>query len=391
MLSAYSFLKKIHDTALWSSLSSNQRILFGILLLRGVSISQLDALNRNHYFFDACNVHPDHVLDRGEIMASAEQLVPLERAHSGVQNPLVEQEILGKIQVEEVTEAAHGLLLQYVRALKELLCEKIGQDRLFPSEHVKNLVSEFNQLGYVVIENFFDKELVDELTNELDTLEESEKTSIGYLYAGGTSQRVYNLVSKSDVFRRLLMDTRYMALLDSIYDRSTLHDKFFLSSLQSNTLYPGSEEQIWHVDNNTPQPLAPWIMRVQTALPLSDFSHNNGATELIPQTHLLNRIPSPSLEPEYLSKVLRVTAPRGSLIVWDGRIWHRATANRSSKKRQALLGCFCSSVIREVGCEEDYAKVMPDYIKRDLPENLRTLLGLNHGVKPGALIDKKTS
>ena len=58
-----------------------------------------------------------------------------------------------------------------------------------------------------------------------------------------------------------LLETNF-DILEFFFDRETLHQKYMLSSFQSNIIYPGGEEQQLHVDSSLSNPLPPWPIRL---------------------------------------------------------------------------------------------------------------------------------
>ena len=47
--------------------------------------------------------------------------------------------------------------------------------------------------------------------------------------------------------------------------------------MQSNTVFPGAESQIWHIDSNMPEPIPHWLTRLQVAITIDDFTKSNGS------------------------------------------------------------------------------------------------------------------
>ena len=120
-------------------------------------------------------------------------------------------------------------------------------------------------------------------------------------------------------------------------------------------------------------------MRLNINLTLTEFNKNNGSTEVISGTHKSQKQPSSGIIKN--SSITKLIAPKGSLVVWDGSLWHRSTSNQSKEERIALLACFCNSVIRELTCEENYNII---YKKKNLKETsnyLKNIMSFDHGIK----------
>ena len=82
---------------------------------------------------------------------------------------------------------------------------------------------------------------------------------------------------------------------------------------------------------------APWFKDMRTCvlilMPLVDFSEEVGPTEVVPSTHLFERMPSQ----EFLEKnSKKMIIPAGHVFAMDGTLWHRAGSNRSGRIRPLL-------------------------------------------------------
>ena len=241
---------------------------------------------------------------------------------------------------------------------------------------------EFN--GYSVIENFFKESTLKELHKITSNIAKNElDTNNAYLYGeNGKNQRVYNLISKHKIFRDILDSIWLEKFLNVVFDRNTFHEKYGLSSLAAHIVPPGGEAQLLHLDNAVPEPIPKWVMRFIIVIPLVDFTKENGPTAVVPKSHKLYRKPTP--EDEASSKVTLLTAKAGSLILWDGNLWHKSTQNNSNKKRSALIISYGASFFKEICGEEEYLVVVPDKIKKTLSPRLQSLIGMNRGIKEGS-------
>ena len=70
-----------------------------------------------------------------------------------------------------------------------------------------------------------------------------------------------------------------------------------------------------------------WPMLLQTMWMLTEFSEENGATCVVPQSHLWGKSPS-SREPD--RREVAALGQPGDLLVWHGALWHRSGANTTT-------------------------------------------------------------
>jgi ectoine hydroxylase-related dioxygenase (phytanoyl-CoA dioxygenase family) len=72
------------------------------------------------------------------------------------------------------------------------------------------------------------------------------------------------------------------------------------------------------------------------------FLAENGATRFVPGSHLLYRDPGEPVNDATDTCEGQVLAcgPAGSIIIFNGSVWHGHTANRSARRRRSIQGAF---------------------------------------------------
>ncbi|MGK4006165.1 phytanoyl-CoA dioxygenase family protein [Sorangium sp. So ce1036] len=87
----------------------------------------------------------------------------------------------------------------------------------------------------------------------------------------------------------------------------------------------------------------PGAYHVVTALwYLDDLGPDNGPTRVVPGTHKLRRSPPKSFaDPaSHHPQEMAIQAEAGSVLVFNGHLWHSGTRNRSGAPRRTLQCCF---------------------------------------------------
>jgi len=128
------------------------------------------------------------------------------------------------------------------------------------------------------------------------------------------------------------------ALLSQIWP-----DGYITTTWSIRVAHPHSDDGDWHVDYPThdlPQPFPNYIHGLQIVVSIDDFTLNNGATEVIPKTHTLNRWPDPH-SIQTLNKQ-RIVIGAGTVALWDSRLWHRIVKNNSNTPRRSFVGSFAN-------------------------------------------------
>ena len=218
--------------------------------------------------------------------------------------------------------------------------------------------------GYVILEQALDGPAIDELVAALAPFEAARPMGRN-AFEGERSQRVYSLAGKGEAFLRLIEHPDVVALLDAV-----LMPNCLLSTAQSIRLHPGETAQPWHTDDAfypSPRPHArPLALSVIWAI--EDFAVDNGATEVIPGSHLWGMETPDARDFRPMPAVM----PAGSAIVFDGALWHRGGQNRSSRTRLAISPQYCQPYLRP---QESQLLIMPPDAVRACSDRMRTMLG----------------
>ena len=249
----------------------------------------------------------------------------------------------------------------------------------------------FDQHGYVVIPDVMTSSECDSYSEIILNIAQDEKEKkVGYFYGyENTFQRVYNLVNKSIDLGKLLTTPLITQIMNDLFDRDTFHEKYILSSMNLNIVPSQGQEQKFHLDSTVPDPLPSWLMRVSMSFIVSEHNENNGALMCLPGSHKFLRKPLPSDEKIYNKDLIKLTAPKGSLIIWSGHLWHKTGKNKTADARIALLATFSASHMAEVAMEENHALIVDSENSKYFSDDLKRLLLFSHGTKQGAKMKSK--
>jgi ectoine hydroxylase-related dioxygenase (phytanoyl-CoA dioxygenase family) len=245
---------------------------------------------------------------------------------------------------------------------------------------VADHVARIDRDGYTIVEGAIEPELIDGLLADLDRLvDELGITPAGNRFEGAATVRVYNLLARGPRFAEVPVHPRVLPIVDGVLGRGCL-----VSSLSSIDIRPGEIAQPIHADDQLlpiPKPHPPTVCNTMWAL--TDFTEENGATRLVPGSHLADS------SPEYGADVPTVAAemPKGSVLVWHGSLWHGGGANRAGERRVGIAMNYCAGYIRQ---QENQQLGIPPEVVRGFPPRLQELVG--YGVYHGLIghIDKRS-
>ena len=151
----------------------------------------------------------------------------------------------------------------------------------------------------------------------------------GRVHTSGKGQHVRWLVNKGKSYEKLVAHPKVVP-----YFEYMLGEDYTLSTLTSNVIYPGAEDNAFHVDNalgKMPEPLPSFPMFVNSLWLLNDFTPENGGTRFVPGSHRFLKKP-PKDHPHALCHPdeVRLSAPKGSVFFVQRRLMarHRSQSNR---------------------------------------------------------------
>ena len=154
------------------------------------------------------------------------------------------------------------------------------------------------------------------------------------LSVGSTTTRVHGLVNRGPEFETL---STYGPILGAC--RRVIGRPFKLSSLLARTVRPHMPAQQLHVDfaaDADGWPMVGFIIMVD------DFRRDNGATRFVPGSHKWPVAPSETMEDPASDHEGQVVAcgAAGSVILYNGSVWHSHTANLSGEPRRSIQGAY---------------------------------------------------
>lgn len=179
------------------------------------------------------------------------------------------------------------------------------------------------------------------------------------LKVASTTTRLDDFVNRGVEFDDLYL---YPPLLQACHH--VIGVPFKLSSILGRTLRPRTAAQDLHIDikrDSKDLPMVGFILMVD------EFRRDNGATRFVPGSHTWAEVPEQVMrdsQSNYDGEVL-ACGIAGSLILFNGSVWHGHTANVSSESRRSIQGYF---VRRDANSGIDWPpRMQPETLARICP------------------------
>jgi ectoine hydroxylase-related dioxygenase (phytanoyl-CoA dioxygenase family) len=265
-----------------------------------------------------------------------------------------------------------------------------------PTRDPQKLKADLTAYGYCLIDRALDSETLGRVQDRLFRQAGAERKLHNRKNPANTdpvSQWVGMLLNKGEIFLELVREPLCMSLIEHL-----LGPDYLISCVDAQIQHPGSGMMPLHTDQWwMPQPQAPGkpsprpadarrnngsavdptpcdnpiapIAAANVMWMITDFTEENGATRIVPGSHLSGAQPDPSV-PHRIGSV-PAAGPAGTAFAFDARLWHGAAPNRSAAARYGVTTVGCGPQFRPL---ENYTRgLRPEVMARCPPEILRRL------------------
>jgi ectoine hydroxylase-related dioxygenase (phytanoyl-CoA dioxygenase family) len=193
------------------------------------------------------------------------------------------------------------------------------------------------------------------LADKFDELLEEERRRAGIeAHQEKGADRLANLVNKDPIFETCFTHPRILAAIDHI-----INGEIKLNSLNGRAAVPAEGLQPLHSDYGlgtgderiyAEATVDPGHYRVCNSIwLLDDFTEENGATRVVPGSHRWQKVPSeeiPNPMASHPDEQLLIY-PAGTVVIFNGHVWHGGTKNVSDRPRRALHSSFSDREFRQ--------------------------------------------
>ncbi len=196
---------------------------------------------------------------------------------------------------------------------------------------------QLDERGYLVFPNVLRTDQVSELLNRLEQLWQHEGDQAGsenYIESG--VRRLANLANKGDIFRGLYAHHRVLEVVETI-----MGPNMRASMVNARDVPPHTGVRMpFHMDSDGGRHRDERGYNAATAIWMLDpFTRANGATALVPGSHLIGKSPRQMLDDltaDHPDEIVIEGGP-GDVLVFNGHCWHAGRPNLTDQHRRAIL------------------------------------------------------
>jgi Phytanoyl-CoA dioxygenase (PhyH) len=190
---------------------------------------------------------------------------------------------------------------------------------------------ELRDAGFVIMSGPVPADRLQQLADAFDAA--VERADAADVRVGSTTTRVSDFVNRGPEFDGLYLHPPLLEACCLVIDQP-----FKLSTMHARTLRACSPAQDLHVDlarDGTGWPMVGFIIMID------EFRSDNGATRFLPGSHQWPLTP-PVMTERRADRDGQVLAcgTAGSMLVYNGSVWHGHTANRSDAPRRSIQGAY---------------------------------------------------
>ena len=194
-----------------------------------------------------------------------------------------------------------------------------------------------DEFGYLPLPGLLSAAQVAAFHERVEAITEAEGDRAGIeVSQEAGAHRLSNLADKDPLFDLCYTHPSILAAMNHV-----LQSDFKLSSLNSRASLPGEGLQALHADWGGG--VEPGDYQVCNSIwLLVDFTEENGATRIVPGSHRSGLSPGEALEDPWAPQPdeIQLTAPAGTVVIFNSHLWHGGTVNQSDSPRYALHSYF---------------------------------------------------
>ena len=231
---------------------------------------------------------------------------------------------------------------------------------------IKQNVNNILKKGYTKIENVLNSKACNEIKEISKKLYFNSKNKIKV--KNPLEETIYNLHNKNNVFKKFIDHKSIIGIVKEVLSAGSFNNNEHIILRQSAVRNPkkGFAQQL-HNDSRISGSKNPMI--IQVIWLLDEFNKFNGATRVVPKSHLRNDFPK--INKKYPDEKF-LTGRKGSVILFNAAMWHGSSKKISDQERWGMIFSYSRWFLKP---SFDFNKNTPLKIYNKLNTYQKELLG----------------
>lgn len=239
-------------------------------------------------------------------------------------------------------------------------------------------ISQFKKKGFIVLPNILSSKTCENYKKKLNIYYKKYSS----YYADANSKKndlsdknfekvVYNLHNKDYSWFKLFENKNVTKVLDIILKEGSYNNSepYYLANISARCPLKFNKGQQLHSDSNLAG--VNYSLSVNVLWMLDDFNEQNGATRIVPESHLYKKYASNNIK---YSKESVITAPKGSVLIFNTSLWHGSSKKLDDSSRWAVVLGYYRWFLKP---SFEFQKNTPKKIFSRMTKNQKKLLGFD--------------
>lgn len=227
----------------------------------------------------------------------------------------------------------------------------------------------FRENGYLIVDEVFGKEELDELNDELEVRYQERLKDPEIARSQEKRSNIHGLGADSERSRRLASDPRILALIEDLVQPGIA---LFSAKLISKGPNEPNNVCHWHQDEAYWYKTGLSACRMSIWLPLQNTDRRNGCLRVVPVSHrhgIVDHLPRSSRDhgacrlsflpgEEELPHTVYCEISVGTVVLFSNQVYHSSLGNHTDRHRRAFILSYNEATLAQ-GKDRDYRILRP--------------------------------
>lgn len=198
--------------------------------------------------------------------------------------------------------------------------------------------SEFEEQGYSVLRQVFDREFISRCRKDLEFGIESDNA-----FHKSRNHKDYGMVLNCAIYGNSFLQVFDNPIFTKAFEL-IMDETCILYSYTSSSMPPLSTNYSHRIHVDCPRLIPNYITNMGAILALDDFTKQNGATYVLPGSQWRHEAPS---EEEFREKAVQIECKAGDVIYLNSRLWHSGGVNKTAEWRHSSTIGVCRGWMKQ--------------------------------------------